>query len=104
MSKHAFRCILLAIAVSSATVRAGAPKDAPKGTTGVCVDGSYTSAAERQGACSGHDGVKEWYVFDKKAKRPKGTTGLCHDGTYTESKTKAGACSAHGGVLEWYRG
>ena len=35
---------------------------APSGSTGECKDGSYTSAASKSGACSGHGGVKDWYV------------------------------------------
>ncbi|WP_232823542.1 DUF3761 domain-containing protein [Dyella sp. C9] len=34
---------------------------APAGSTGQCKDGSYTSNATKRGACSGHQGVKEWY-------------------------------------------
>lgn len=35
---------------------------APAGSTGQCKDGSYTTHATKKGACSGHQGVKEWYT------------------------------------------
>ena len=34
---------------------------APKGATGQCRDGTYTSAKTKSGACSKHGGVKAWY-------------------------------------------
>jgi hypothetical protein len=49
---------LLLIAGSFAQV----PADAPAGTTGACKDGTYTSAASKRGACSGHKGVQTWYA------------------------------------------
>lgn len=41
---------------------------APAGSTGECKDGSYTSAASKRGACSGHGGVKDWYSTAPAAK------------------------------------
>jgi len=43
---------------------------APSGSTGECKDGTYTSAASKSGACSGHGGVKAWYSGTPAAKAP----------------------------------
>jgi hypothetical protein len=50
-------------AAASATAHAIKPKpsDAPKDATAKCKDGSYSKAAQEQGACSGHGGVADWY-------------------------------------------
>ena len=91
----------------------------PAGATGVCGDGTYTTAKTKSGACSNHGGVKTWYATQapaaapaptpaktapapKLAAKPAGATGMCGDGTYTTAKTKSGACSNHGGVKDWY--
>ena len=47
----------LVIGLTTAT---GVTAQGPAGTTGVCKDGTYTSAATKRGACAGHGGVKEW--------------------------------------------
>ncbi len=36
-------------------------QDHPAGTSGQCVDGTYTSAQHKQGACSHHGGISLWW-------------------------------------------
>jgi Protein of unknown function (DUF3761) len=51
----------LAAALTSTAALAMPPAGAPSGTMGMCNDGSYSSSAEKKGACRGHKGVKDWY-------------------------------------------
>ena len=53
--------VLAGALLLAASAFAKAPASAPAGTTASCKDGSYSSAATKSGACSGHGGVKKWY-------------------------------------------
>jgi len=54
-------CLCAALLAAGASLAAQTPASAPDGSSGVCKDGSYTSAASKKGACRGHKGVQEWY-------------------------------------------
>lgn len=69
----------------------------PGDATGRCADGTWSTAEQKQGACSGHGGVQSWF-----GPPPKKSTARCHDGTYSRSENSQGACSGHGGVRTWY--
>jgi hypothetical protein len=57
--KTAIRLMAVATGLLAAHV---AVAQAPAGSTGQCKDGTYSTAASKQGACRGHQGVKEWYA------------------------------------------
>jgi predicted GIY-YIG superfamily endonuclease len=117
--------------LASAAAIAQAPAGAPAGSTGQCKDGTYYQGATKQGACRGHQGVKDWYGATSSAAptasakpaaaapapavaakpamaaapsgpAPAGATGQCKDGSYYMGATKQGACRGHQGVKDWY--
>ncbi len=95
----------------------------PAGAIALCNDGTYSFSKHRQGTCSHHGGVAEWF-YDNSTKKsssskshtkqysssnsyktttpPAGATALCNDGTYSYSQNRRGTCSHHGGVAVWY--
>jgi hypothetical protein len=63
--------MLVPLALAAGLFAAAAVNAAPpKGSTGECKDGSYTSAETKRGACAGHGGVKDWYAQEKAAPAP----------------------------------
>jgi hypothetical protein len=57
------KILIRAVVVTTGMLLAtGVYAQAPSGSTGECKDGSYTTAAAKRGACSGHGGVKDWYA------------------------------------------
>lgn len=64
--------LLMVGSIGATAVFAAAPSGAPSGTMGMCKDGTYSSSAEKKGACRGHKGVKEWY--EGSAAAPSTTT------------------------------
>jgi Protein of unknown function (DUF3761) len=52
---------LMAVATGILAVHVAAAQT-PAGSTGQCKDGTYSTAVSKQGACRGHQGVKEWYA------------------------------------------
>lgn len=55
---------LMGLILIPCTLMAQVPASAPAGTTGKCKDGTFTSAAKKQGACRGHKGIDTWYAAD----------------------------------------
>ncbi len=62
MKRFIYSMALAAGLFATHALVAQAPAGAPAGTTGMCNDGTYSSAASKSGACRGHQGVKAWYA------------------------------------------
>ena len=64
MKLRFLKSALMGLILVPCTFVAQVPAGAPAGTTGKCKDGTFTSAAKRQGACRGHKGIDTWYAND----------------------------------------
>jgi hypothetical protein len=82
---------LLAALLFTAACPGQAPVGAPPGTTALCNDGSFSSSATRQGACSGHKGIKQWYVAAGQVWANKDSHIYHCEGSQYFGKTASGA-------------
>jgi hypothetical protein len=71
--KRAIRLLAVAggLLVAQIAVAQATP---PAGSTGLCKDGTYSTAPSKQGACRGHQGVKEWYAAAPATAAPAAKT------------------------------
>ena len=82
--------ILISLTAMLALAAANAWAKAPPDATGECKDGTYTTAAQKEGACSSHGGVKKWLAReDKGAKPEKASKASDKAGKAEEKSSKA---------------
>jgi len=92
MNKKLNRWLVLAATLGMMQISlAQVPAGAPAGATALCNDGTYYTGANKRGACSGHQGVKQWYGT---ASASGTTSGSSASGTAAPSGAAAPAAPA----------
>jgi len=61
MSRSIALTTLTMLLLASAAFAQTPPPGAPPGTTATCGDGTFSASAKKEGACSRHQGIKQWY-------------------------------------------
>src|SRR3984957_4930258 len=87
--KRAIR--LMAVAAGLLVAQVAVAQAPPAGSTGQCKDGTYSTAASKQGACRGHQGVKEWYAAAPAAASSAASTAAAAPATATKAATTTAA-------------